>query len=619
MTTDPQPLPEFVFGALSTPEGRAARARSERLGFCHDLVSQPIDPRPGAPVRLVARAGAGVNLAAATVHYTVDGTQPVPSGQDGATCSVTMTRTGLAWDTLHWGCVEEWAAEIPGQPAGTRVRYSISGLTSAGEQIFSPHVDLQAAALRENPAAFDRSYLRRLTRDPAPKVYEFHVDDECPPDWLRDAVIYQIFVDRFAPNPGDDFAAPGDLAGFHGGTLQGIVSRLDYLAELGVTCLWLTPIFPSPSHHGYDPTDYDAVEPRLGSAADFRALVAAAHERGIRILLDFVANHMSSRHPAFVAAQGDAASPFRAWFYFGATPEQYECFYDVPDQPVLNTDMPAVRDYLIGCAVRWLERGCDGFRLDHAHGVTYGFWSAFRAHTRKVRPASATIGEITDTPTTVRSFAGRMDGCLDFRLLELLRAFFAFDTLSPSQFDLALRQHFAYFGAALVLPSFLDNHDMNRFLWTARGDKAKLKLAALCQFTLPGPPVIYYGTEVGLSQARALGRLEEARQPMPWGDGQDRALLAFYRRLVALRRETTPVWALPRQTLLVDDARGLYGYRCGEYAVLLNNGRSSVEIPVPEGKGAALLLATEQAATLENGGTLHLPAVAGAVIRLTPG
>ncbi len=135
---------------------------------------------------------------------------------------------------------------------------------------------------------------------------------------------------------------------------------------------------------------------------------------------------------------------------------------------------------------------------------------------RGAKSDAATFGEITETPAVMRSFAGRMDGVLDFHLLELLRGFFAFQSITASQFDRALRQHYAYFGTALVLPSFLDNHDMNRFLWSVGGDTRRLKLAALCQFTLPQPPIVYYGTEVGLSQRQAVGRLEEARLPMLW-------------------------------------------------------------------------------------------------------
>jgi cyclomaltodextrinase len=607
--TDRRALPEFIFGALSTPEGRARRARATGLGFYHDAVLSPIDPRPGEPITITVRVGAGVALASASLSYTADGasTGTLADLDRSGAVTLPLQRTCLAWDTLRWGYLEEWTARIPGQPAGARVRYVITGVTTDGRRIASPYIDLQAPEIRNDPGAFDMAFLQRLTRDAGPKLYEFYVDEEAPADWLLDAVIYQVFVDRFAPDLGMAFATPGDLGAFHGGTLGGLLSRLDYLADLGVTCLWLTPIFPSPSHHGYDATDYEAVEPRLGSGADFRELVLAAHRRGMRILLDFVANHVSDRHPAFLAARQDPGSTTRDWFYFREAPDAYETFYNVPDMPVLNSDNPDVRHYLVAAASGWLRAGCDGFRLDHAHGVSHGFWSEFRAAARAINPECATIGEITDTPAMMRSFAGRMDGCLDFRLLELLRGFFAFDTLTASQFDRELRGHLAYFGNDMVLPSFLDNHDMNRFLWSVNGDKRRLRLAALCQFTLPGPPIIYYGTEVGLSQARGVGRLEEARQPMLWGNAQDRSLLAFYKRLVALRRDASRAWALSRRTLVIDDRRGLYGYACGEYAVVLNRGRSPISIP---------LLATDPSAAVKGTHTLHLPPVAGAVCRL---
>ncbi|MCI0478335.1 MAG: hypothetical protein L0Y55_19005, partial [Anaerolineales bacterium] len=380
---------------------------------------------------------------------------------------IPMACTAAEWDTLAWAHIETWSATIPPQPEATRVRYIIIATTIDGQFITCPRGD--DAALRA-PQDYDEHYLTRLLRYGTPRVYEFRVDSLTAPEWLRHAVIYQIFVDRFASDSGQPLSDETDLSDFLGGTLRGITSRLDYLRELGVTCLWLTPIFPSPSHHGYDATDYFAIEPRLGTEQDLHALITAAHAREIRVVLDFVANHISREHPAFQSAQRDPASPFREWFFFKQYPDTYACFYDVPDLPIVNTDHPAVRDYLIGAAQHWLRLGCDGFRLDHAHGATHAFWSAFRAATRAVKSNAASFGEITDMPELMRSFAGRMDGALDFYLLELLRGFFAFQNITAGAFDAALHQHEAYFGDSLVLPSFLDNHDMNRFLWSVQGD-----------------------------------------------------------------------------------------------------------------------------------------------------
>ncbi|MFB2877573.1 alpha-amylase family glycosyl hydrolase [Floridanema aerugineum] len=199
-----------------------------------------------------------------------------------------------------------------------------------------------------------------------------------------------------------------------------------------------------------------------------RVGVEIAVKGGIRIILDYVVNHVSSEHAAFQTALGDQQHPTYNWFRFRNHPLEYDCFFDVPGQPEVNSDHPGVREHFIQNACIWLQQGCDGFRLDYAHGVSHAFWSVFREATRRIKSDSVTLGEITQPPSVMRSYIGRMDGCLDFRLLELLRGFFAFESLSVSQFDRAIEQHLAYFGSSLVLPSFLDNHDMNRFLWLVK-------------------------------------------------------------------------------------------------------------------------------------------------------
>jgi glycosidase len=283
--------------------------------------------------------------------------------------------------------------------------------------------------------------------------------------------------------------------------------------------------------------------------------------------------------------------------------------------PVINTDSPAARTYLIEHAQRWLQRGCDGFRLDHADGPTHAFWSAFRAATRAVKPDSVMLGEIIETSLLQRSVTGRMDGCLDFLLHQALRRFFSFDLINPTQLDSFLQRHFDYFSTNYVQPSFLDNHDVNRFLWTVHGDKRRLRLAALFLFTLPGPPIIYYGTEVGLNQRNDVGRMEEARLPMPWRDeDQDKDLLVYYKALIALRHQGGTVWRNSRQTLLIDDERNLYGYACGPYAVILNNSLQTVTISLNDWQGADLVFVTETDVAWKNS-ALILPPFAGACLR----
>ena len=502
---------------------------------------------------------------------------------------------GVEWDTLTWGYRQLWRGDLPAQPVGTLVRYRIVAWSIDGSE-FEADVDPSTGS--------------------AP-AFAYHVDRESVPDWLHSAVIYHVFLDRFNPGAGRDWNEASSLSDIWGGTIGGVTERLPYFTKLGITCLWLSPLFPSPTHHGYDATDYTTVEPRLGTAADLDLLFHEAHARGIRVILDFVANHVSDEHPRFVAARDDPAAPERSWFTFTPEPPGYRSFFGVSTMPQVNVESGDARRYLIDAAVYWLERGADGFRLDYANGPTHAFWSEFRAATRAIKPDSVTIGEIVETAELQRSYLGRLDGTLDFLLLQQFRAFFAFEFVTASEFDHFLRRHLSYFPADYVLPSFLDNHDMNRFLWIANGDKRTLKLAAICQFTLPHPPIVYYGSEVGLNQAHDLEypdgsrRPEESRVLMPSADNQDRDLLAFYSDLIALRRSNQGLWAGTRTTLAATDD-GFYAVRIdastGSAIVALNRSDSPHALLCPP--SAVLSLCSESVTNSDNDGWLVGPRAA---------
>jgi glycosidase len=261
----------------------------------------------------------------------------------------------------------------------------------------------------------------------------------------------------------------------------------------------------------------------------------------MRVLLDFVANHVSDAQPAFRRALADEHAPKRAWFTIHPD-GTYRSFFDVASMPQIAVDHNAAADYLIGAALHWLDRDVDGLRLDYANGPSHAFWSRFRLALRAANPECVLIGEIVESAGTMASYAGRLDGALDFLLLQQIRAFLAFDLIGADDFWRFLSRHLRWFPDDFALPSFLDNHDMNRFLWIVGGDTRRLKLAALVQFALPHPPIVYYGTEVGLSQWHDLEypdgsrRMEEARTSMMWGDEQDQDLRRFYMDLVAWRK-----------------------------------------------------------------------------------
>ncbi len=608
-------LPEFTFGKLSTAEGRLERVKTTGLGLNAQLSLNPLDPKENEPIEITVRIGLGIAVKAVTLHYTTDGILPQFNRENlhSSTMTLAMQQSAIEWDTLQWSYLEKWTAVIPGQPEGTHVQYAISAITTTDQVIYCPYFS------KEN-IDIDSSLLNRFNSDNQPQIYGFYVDNETIPIWLREAVIYQIFVDRFAPISEKKRLATSELSDFLGGTIKGIIAKLDYLKELGVNCLWLTPIFSSSSSHGYDPISHSIIESRFGTEADWEILVKEAHQKDIKIILDYVANHFSDRHPSFKIAQTQKDSQEYHWFRFREWPDDYQCFFDVPSQPEVNSENPELRQYLISNACQWLEKGCDGFRLDYAHGLSQAFWSIFRNATRKLKPDSVTFAEITQPPDFIRSFTGRMDGCLDFKLLELFRDFFAFNSLTVSQFDRQVRQHLAYFGNSLLLPSFLDNHDMNRFLWVVKGDKRRLQLAALCQFSLPSPPIIYYGTEVGLSQLREVGRLEESRLPMLWREDQDKDLFFFYQQLIAWRRDNNLLWrqSTQPQPLIIDEQQGVYVYGCGNYAIALNNSPQGTTVTLTEGKQGSLVLKTQSEVNWDpQTGNLDLPAYGGAITELT--
>lgn len=562
---------DFIFGTMATDELRLDALRAEARGVSHRSRTVPLDPRPDEPVELLIDIGPDVDAIAVDAFVTFDGSCPTT-----ASTEIAFRRQAVTWDTILWAYRQQWQAVIPPQPAETLVRYRIRARDAGGGDVWAD-------------------------RDPwtgEAATFGVHIDDERLPAWVRDAVIYHLFVDRFAPGPGRDWQRPDDLAGIWGGTLRGVIEELPYLASLGITCLWLSPVFPSPSHHGYDATDYLHVEPRLGSDNDLVELFAAAHDLGLRVLLDFVANHVSSDHPAFRRAIASPTAPEREWFTFREWPTDYRSFFGVPTLPQINLDHPAARGYVLNAASHWLKKGADGFRLDYANGPSHDFWAAFRAETRQANLTSFTVGEVVETADLQVSYQGRLDGTLDFLLLQQLRAFFAFDLTSPAQFDAFLQSHLAMFPASgdFVLPSFLDNHDMNRFLWVAGGELRRLKLAALCQFTLPHPPIVYYGTEVGLSQWRDLEypdgsrRMEESRTPMLWGGDQDLALRSFYQRLIAVRRDNPNLWRGERSTLTArDDCYVVTIEAAGERAIVaLNRGQRKQHIDVPARMSLAL-------------------------------
>ena len=430
------------------------------------------------------------------------------------------------------------------------------------------------------------------------------------PDWVRDAVFYQIFPDRFAssqrvpkPGPLEPWDAPPTTYGFKGGDLLGIAEHLGELAELGITALYLNPVFASASNHRYHTFDYELIDPLLGGDTALRELLDAAHARGMRIILDGVFNHASRGFwPFHHVLENGAASPYRDWFYLdpevlagrrglvaypdraaATAPSQralgYQAWWDLPALPKLNHSNPAVREYLFAVAERWIRFGIDGWRLDVPEEIGEpGFWEEFRRRVLAVNPEAYLVGELWNPapewlagdrfdatmnyPLTeaILSFvgAGRLDGELVARTDEYGRTVRPID---GPEFGRQLERVMALYPEAVasVLLNLLDSHDTPRFLSLASGDKSALRLATLIQMSLPGAPCIYYGDQVGME-----GRADpDCRRAYPWDPvRQDSALRAFVAGLIGLRR-AEPVLRRGHFSLLATEGRtvayGMFG------------------------------------------------------------
>ena len=388
--------------------------------------------------------------------------------------------------------------------------------------------------------------------------------------WTQNAVIYQIMIDRFAGfSPG----ARDDTMDWTGGTFRGIAEKVDYLTDLGVNVIWLSPFFKNAWYHGYEAIEFREPDPHFGTGQELKELVDVLHGRGMRVLMDFVPNHCSDKNQFFQDAVSDEHSQYKQWFYFENWPDEYLCYFDFKHMPKLNLDHPPARDYMIGSAEYWMKDfGIDGFRLDHAPGPSDEFWKAFRQRTKAVNPESVMIGEVAIAglpPKYVKTimedsvhdavmagrqpdlssniplmneYAGIFDGALDFNFYgQMLR--FAHGEAGLEEIKQRVEELYTQFPKKFLLPSFLDNHDKNRYLFETGQNYQKLAEAAAFQFTLPQPPIIYYGTEVGMSHEKPI--LENSPQPggdlptrrkMNWNpDDRQKELLEFYRQLIKKR------------------------------------------------------------------------------------
>ncbi|MBO9598241.1 MAG: DUF3459 domain-containing protein [Cohnella sp.] len=400
---------------------------------------------------------------------------------------------------------------------------------------------------------------------------------------------YEIFVRSFADSNGDGI-----------GDLNGVTSKLDYIDKLGVDGIWLMPINPSPSYHGYDVTDYYGINSDYGTPEDFKKLIDEAHKRGIKVIMDLVVNHTSVEHPWFVDSASGESGERRDWYtWAGARPEgaspsdgatgaapwhsrlgdQYlGIFWE--GMPDLNFDNPEVRKEIIGIGQYWLKQGVDGFRLDaakHIYGdfnstlktkkvkdANQAWWQEFRKGMDEVKPDAYLVGEVWDATAVIGPFLNHaLDSAFNFDLAANLIS--AADSEKAPDFGFTVSRVNEFYAkqsdGKAVDAVFLTNHDQNRVMTALKGNEDHAKTAAALMLTMPGNAFIYYGEELGMTGAKPDERI---REPFPWkiapgdpaettweaatgrGDGQasveaedetPRSLLNHYRTLLSWRMQ----------------------------------------------------------------------------------
>ena len=368
------------------------------------------------------------------------------------------------------------------------------------------------------------------------------------PQWAANKVVYQIFPSRFAATQPVDkklwYKAPITPMDDLHGNLRGIIEHLDYIKDLGIDVVYLTPIFKSNSCHKYDTIDYYQVDPSFGTTADLKELVQKSHERGMKVVLDAVYNHTGREFFAFqdILEKGEK-SKYLDWYFIDELPPRgewgeipnFKCFGYYGGMPKLNLKNPEVEKYITDVACYWIkECDIDGWRLDVGDEISHFFWKNFRKAIKAVKKDMLIIGEIWhyagdflegDEWDTVMNYPFYLN------LIDLL----ADEKINVSQFV----QNLGYLKGRLnkkcypLMWNLIDSHDTARFLHLCNDNKKKQHLAAAFQLLLPGMPMVYYGDEYAMPGAND----PDCRRGMYWDEEyQDKEMYNWYKKLMQIRK-----------------------------------------------------------------------------------
>lgn len=418
--------------------------------------------------------------------------------------------------------------------------------------------------------------------------------------WAQEGIIYQIFPDRFyngdKNNDPDGVLPWGDFVSstsMFGGDLKGIIDKLPYLRDLGITILYITPIFESSSNHKYNTKDYYKIDPHFGDLKTAKDLVKDAHKFGIKVIFDAVFNHCGNDFFAFQdVLLKQEKSHYKDWFYIENFPVStdkinYTTFANkVYTMPKLNTSNPEVIEYLLDVSKYWIEHAdIDGWRLDVCDEVDHSFWREFRKTVKKAKSNTFIVGEIQHESYSWLK-GDQLDSIMNYPFREVMVDFFAKRKINVEEFDNELSEARSLYmkDINMNLLNLLDSHDTPRFLTECDEQFSRMKLAIAFQYTYIGIPYIYYGDEIGMTG----GKDPDNRKCMIWDKSkQNEAMLHFYKTLNNIRKEN--------KVLIYGDYKTVYKKKNvigfmrvlgkNRIVVILNNNDDEINIKIGVIKG----------------------------------
>ncbi|PCS01352.1 glycoside hydrolase family 13 protein [Lactococcus fujiensis] len=425
----------------------------------------------------------------------------------------------------------------------------------------------------------------------------FHETDRFKaPAWVKDTVWYQIFPERFANGdpslnrkdvkPWDPTESP-ERQDFYGGDLQGVIDHLDHLTDLGINGIYFTPVFKAFSNHKYDTEDYLEIDPDFGDKVVFKKLIDAAHERGIKVMLDAVFNHIGDMSDEWQdVLKNQEKSKYADWFHVNQWPATYtktddfevaenptyDTFAFTPHMPKLNTANKEVQEYLLKIAEYWIkEFDIDAWRLDVADEVDHAFWKKFRTTCDSAKNDFYILGEIWHSSQPWLA-GDEFSAVMNYAYTESIKDGLIDRKISLEQMVSNINNQLMLYRKQTnqVMFNVLDSHDTARILTVAKNNKNLMKLVQAFTYLQPGVPCIYYGDEYALTG----GMDPDCRKCMPWEpENQDENMYQFFKELVAFRRKYANVLSdSPLNWKIIDDKNGIVKFERGELKAIFNIG-----------------------------------------------